>query len=62
MKFSESCHRYSNLGVVSCAPRMRMVAMNPLIGSFHLWARLWGAKLRDRAIEKVDLVVEIDDC
>ena len=39
-----------------------MVAMNPLIGSFHLGARLWGAKLGDRAIEKVDLVVEIDDC
>ena len=33
-----------------------------LIGRFHLWARLRGAELSNRSIEKVDLIVEIDDC
>ena len=32
-----------------------------LIGRLHLWTRLWRAEFRDRAIEQVDLIVEIDD-
>ena len=33
-----------------------------LVSRFHLWAGLRGAELGDGAVEKVDLVVEVDDC
>lgn len=36
--------------------------MDLLLGCFHLWTGLRAAELRDGAVEKVDLVVEVDDC
>lgn len=33
-----------------------------LIGRFHLWARLRGAEFGNGSIEKVDLIVKVDDC
>lgn len=33
-----------------------------LIGRFHLRARMRGAKFGNGSIEKVDLIVKVDDC
>lgn len=32
-----------------------------LISGLHLWTCLWGTELSDGAIEKIDLVVEVDN-
>lgn len=36
-------------------------AWDSLVCSLHLRASLWGAKFRNCAVEKVDLVVKVDD-
>jgi hypothetical protein len=60
LKFSASCQRYSNLEV-SAKTLSNCLLVDILVCSFHLWTRLRRAELCDGAIEKVDLVVEVDD-
>jgi hypothetical protein len=59
LKFSLSCQRYSNLDRVSKARIGFCRSHCILIRSLHLGARLWGTELCNRAIEQVDLVVEV---
>ena len=70
LKFSESCHRYSNLQTGRQHP-MNMIhrtvlrrarAKDLLVRSLHLRTALRRAELCDRAIQQIDLIVEIDDC
>lgn len=64
LKFSGSCHKYSNLRKFKKKPSetCRSLGGDLLVSRFHFWTRLGWAELGDRAVEKVDLVVKVDHC
>lgn len=58
LKFSESCHRYSNLQESVYSSIHNMIDL--LIGGLHLGTGLGRAELGDGAVKEIDVIVEID--
>ena len=57
---SESCQRYSNLFTMSAPVHKSQCMLNELIRSLHFGARSRRAKLGNRSIEKINVIIKID--